>query len=77
MREKVVRRIEREVQIIYQVVKTSARQDISSNEMRSSIKNILKTLQRRYRLSDVKIVEQLHDQYHTLKTSFVKAKIEH
>ncbi len=45
--------------------------------MRSSIKNILKTLQKRYKLSNVKIVEMLHDKYHALKISFVKAKIEH
>jgi hypothetical protein len=77
MREKAVKRIKKEIQIIYQAVKTSARQYISSNKMRSSIKNILKTLQKRYKLSNVKIVEMLHNQYHALKIPFVKTKIEH
>jgi hypothetical protein len=77
MREKAIRQIERKIQIIYQAVKISTRSYISFNEMKSSIKNIFKTLQKWYKSSNVKIVKQLHDQYHTLKTSLVKAKIEH
>jgi hypothetical protein len=77
MREKAIRRIKREVQIIYQIVKTSVRSYISFNEMKSSMKNILKTLQKRYKFSNIKIVKQLHDQYHALKISLDKTKIEH
>ncbi len=67
MREKAIRRMNRRIQKVYQVIKISTRSYISFNEMKSSIKNILKTLQKRYKLSNVKIIKQLHDQYHTLK----------
>ncbi len=77
MREKLMRRAERGIQIVHQTVKTSTRQYISSSEMRSSIRKIIQTLADRYKQSDVKIVELLHEQYHSLKSaSFVKTKIE-
>jgi hypothetical protein len=44
--------------------------------MRSSIRQILQTLIDRYKQSNVKIIELLHEQYHTLKIPFVKVKIE-
>jgi hypothetical protein len=44
MREKLVRRAKRSIQIVHQIVKTSTRQYISSSEMRSSIRQILQTL---------------------------------
>ncbi len=76
MREKLIKRIERNIQTIHFAVKTTTRQYIFSNEMRSSIKQILQTLVDRYKQSNVKIVELLHEQYHALKISFVKVKIE-
>ncbi len=76
MRKKLMRRTKRSIQIVHQTVKTSARQYISSNEMRSNIRQILQTLVDRYKQSDVKIVELLHDQYYVLKSSLVKTKIE-
>ncbi len=76
MREKLMRRTERGIQIVHQTVKTSARQYISSREMRSSIREIIQALIDRYKQSNVKIVELLHDQYYVLKSSFVKDKIE-
>ncbi len=76
MREKLMRRAKRNIQIVHQTVKTSARQYISSSEMKSNIRQILQTLVDRYKQSDVKIVELLHDQYYVLKSFFVKTKIE-
>ncbi len=76
MREKLIRRTERDIQTIHLTVKASARQYILSSEMRSSIRQILQTLADRYKQSNVKIVELLHEQYHALKIPFVKTKIE-
>jgi hypothetical protein len=76
MREKLIERIEQDIQTIYLAVKTSTRQYILSNEMKSSIRQILQTLIDRYKQSSIKIVELLHEQYHALKISFVKIKIE-
>jgi hypothetical protein len=61
MREKLIRRIERSIQTIHFAVKTSARQYILSSEMRSSIRQILQTLVDRYKQSNVKIIELLHE----------------
>jgi hypothetical protein len=41
MREKLIKRTEQDIQTIYLVVKTSTRQYIFSNEMRSSLRQIL------------------------------------
>ncbi len=57
-------------------VKTSARQYISSHEMSSSVRQIIQTLTARYKLSNQKIVEQIHAQWRALKNSSVKGKIE-
>jgi hypothetical protein len=76
MREKLIRRAERGIQTIHLAVKASARQYIPSSEMRSSIRQILQTLAGRYKQSDAKIVELLHEQYHALKIFPVKVKIE-
>ncbi len=77
MKEKAMRRIERDTQIFHDAIKISTRQYISFSEMKFITRNILKTLQDRYKQSNVKIVEMLHDQYYALKISLVKAKIEH
>ncbi len=76
MREKLIKRIERNIQTIHLAVKTSARQYILFSEMKSSIKQIWQTLVDRYKQSDVKIVELFHEQYHALKIFFIKVKIE-
>jgi hypothetical protein len=76
MRKKLMRRAERNIQIVHQIVKTSTRQYISFSEMKSSIKEIIQALVDKYKQSNVKIVELLHDQYYVLKFSFVKDKIE-
>ncbi len=71
-----MRRAERDIQIVHQILKTSTRQYISSNEMRSSIREIIQALVDRYKQSNIKIVELLHDQYYVFKFSPVKDKIE-
>ncbi len=76
MREKLMRQAERDIQTIHLAVKTSTRQYIFFSEIKSNIRQILQTLIDRYKQSDVKIVELLHEQYHALKISFVKVKIE-
>jgi hypothetical protein len=76
MREKLMRRAKRNIQIVYQIVKTLIRQYILFNEMKSIIKQILQTLVDKDKQSNVKIIKLLHDQYYVLKTSFVKTKIE-
>jgi hypothetical protein len=76
MREKLIKRAERDIQTIHLAVKTSMRQYIFFSEMRSSIRQILQTLIDRYKQSDVKIIKLLHEKYHALKILFVKIKIE-
>jgi hypothetical protein len=49
MREKLIKQIEQNIQTIYLAVKTSTRQYIFLNEMKSSIKQILQTLIDRYK----------------------------
>ncbi len=77
MREKLVRRTKRSIQIVHHIVKTSTRQYISFSEIRSSIREIIQALVDRYKQSNVTIIELLHEQYYALKSvSFVKIKIE-
>jgi Fic family protein len=57
-------------------VKTSARQYIPPHEMSSSVRQIIQTLTARYKLSNQKIVEQIHAQWRALKNPSVKDKIE-
>jgi phage gp36-like protein len=57
-------------------VKTSARQYIPPHEMSSSVRQIIQTLTARYKLSNQKIVEQIHAQWRALKNPPVKDKIE-
>jgi hypothetical protein len=57
-------------------VKTSARQYIPPHEMSSSVRQIIQTLAARYKLSNQKIVEQIHAQWRALKNPPVKGKIE-
>ncbi len=71
-----MKKIAQNIRIINNVVKLSARQYILSSEEVSLIRQIIQTLTSRYKKSEVKIVEQLHEQYYDLKTSLVKAKIE-
>jgi hypothetical protein len=73
--KKQMKKIARNIRIIDNAVKLSARQYIFSSEIVSLIRQIIQILASRYKKSEVKIVEQLHEQYYDLKTFFVKAKI--
>ncbi len=64
------------IRAVDDAIKLSARQYISPNKIASSTRKILQTLAARYKLSDAKIVEQIHERYQSLKTpSSVKSKI--
>jgi hypothetical protein len=76
MTKKQMKKIAQSIKIINNAVKLSARQYIFSSEIASLIRQIIQILTSRYKKSEIKIVEQLHEQYYDLKTPFVKEKIE-
>jgi hypothetical protein len=76
MTKKQMKKIAQNIRIVDNVVKLSARQYISSSEIVSLIRQIIQILTSRYKKSEVKIVEQLHEQYYALKISSFKTKIE-
>ncbi len=76
MTKKQMKKIAQGIKIVDNVVKLSAPQYILSSEIVSLIRQIIQILISRYKKSEVKIVEQLHEQYYALKTGpSVKAKI--
>jgi hypothetical protein len=75
MRKKQVKKIAQGIKIVDNVVKLSARLYILSSEIVLLVRQIIQILISRYKKSEIKIIEQLYDQYCALKTSFVKAKI--
>ncbi len=70
--EEILQRIRK----VHTAVKTSARQYIPHHEMTSSVRQIIQTLAARYKLSNDKIVEQIHAQWRALKSAPVKGEIE-
>jgi hypothetical protein len=64
------------IKAVDDAIKLSTRQYIPLNEIASPTRKIIQTLASRYKLSDSKVVEQIHEQYQTLKTPLVKQKIE-
>jgi hypothetical protein len=62
MLEKLYERTTRELQTMNNVIRTSAHQYISSNELRSSARTIIKLLAARYKLDQSKIIQQIHEQ---------------
>jgi hypothetical protein len=62
MLSKFIEKILQDIRKVSTAVKTSARQYISSHEMSSSVRQIIQTLTARYKLSNQKIVEQIHAQ---------------
>jgi hypothetical protein len=76
MRDKYRKRITQEITVVDNAIKLSARQYISSNEIESSTRKIIQTLTSRYKLTQAKIVKQMHEQYQALKTTHLsKEKI--
>jgi hypothetical protein len=76
MTKKHMKKIAQSIRIVDNVVKLSARQYILSSEIVSLTRQIIQILISRYKKSEAKIVEQLHEQYYDLKTPPVKEKIE-
>jgi hypothetical protein len=62
MLEKLYERTTRELQTIDNAIRTSAQQYISSNELRSFARKIIKLLAARYKLDQSKIIQQIHEQ---------------
>ncbi len=76
MLSKFTEKILQDIRNVSTAVKTSARQYIPPHEMSSSVRQIIQTLAARYKLSNQKIVKQIHAQWRALKNSSVKDKIE-
>jgi hypothetical protein len=74
--DKYADKIINEIKAVDDAIKLSARQYISLNEIASSTRKIIQTLASRYKLSDSKVVEQIHERYQELKIPFSKQKIE-
>jgi hypothetical protein len=62
MLSKFTEEILQDIRKVSTAVKTSARQYIPPHEMSSSVRQIIQTLTARYKLSNQKIVEQIHAQ---------------
>jgi hypothetical protein len=62
MLSKFTQKILQDIQNVSIAVKTSVKQYILSHEMSSSVRQIIQSLTERYKLSNQKIVEQIHAQ---------------
>jgi hypothetical protein len=62
MLEKLYERTIRELQTINNAIRTFAQQYISSNELKSFARKIMKLLVARYKLNQSKIIQQIHEQ---------------
>lgn len=67
--------IAKNMRLILTVLKMSIRQHISVIEMDSSVKKIIQLLTARYKQSNKKIIQQMHEEYCLLKVLSVKRKI--
>jgi hypothetical protein len=76
MREKQVLKIAHEMRIVDNALKISARSYISSNEMTSSCRDIIKILAARYELTNDQIIEQIQEEFLNLKYLLTKDKDE-
>ncbi len=73
--KKYIDRINSDIMRMQNVIKLFARMYLLSNELFAESRRMLQTLSARYQLSDARIKEQLHETWHALKASSVKAKI--
>jgi hypothetical protein len=62
MLEKLYERTTRELQTTNNAIRTSVHQYISSNELKSSVRTIIKLHAVRYKLDQSKIIQQIHEQ---------------
>jgi replication initiation and membrane attachment protein DnaB len=68
LKEKRINKIAKNMQIVDSVIKMSARSYISSDEMTSSCRDVIKMLAARYQLTKDQIIEQIQDEFQDLKT---------
>ena len=76
IKEKQIERSVYKMRIVNTTLKTSTRTYISSNEMNSSIRSIIKLLAARYKRSDDQIIKQIHEKFQIIQQSSTKNKIE-
>ncbi len=76
MLKKLYERTTRELQTMNNAIRTSAHQYISSNKLRSLARIIIKLLATRYKLDQSKIIQQIHEQWRSLKILSIKDKVE-
>jgi predicted NAD-dependent protein-ADP-ribosyltransferase YbiA (DUF1768 family) len=77
LKEKRITKIAKEMRIVDNAIKTSVRPYISSDEMTSSCRDIIRLLAARYQLTNDQIIEQIQNEFQDLKTwSPIKNKIE-
>jgi hypothetical protein len=74
--KKYIDRINNDIMRMQNVIKLFARMYLPSNELFAESRRMLQTLSARYKLSDARIKEQLHETWRALKTSSAKVKIE-
>jgi hypothetical protein len=68
LKEKRINKIAKGMQIVDNAIKMSARSYISSDEMTSSCRDIIRMLAARYKLTKDQIIEQIQDEFQDLKT---------
>jgi predicted NAD-dependent protein-ADP-ribosyltransferase YbiA (DUF1768 family) len=76
LKEKRINKIAKGMQIVDNAIKMSARSYISSDEMTSSCRDIIRMLAARYKLTKDQIIEQIQDEFQDLKWASTKDKIE-
>jgi DNA polymerase III delta prime subunit len=73
--KKYIDRINNDIMRMQNVIKLFARMYLFSNKLFAESRRMLQTLSARYKLSDAKVKEQLHETWRALKTSSAKVKI--
>ncbi len=67
MKEKRINKIAKDMQIVDNAIKISARSYISSDEMTSSCRDIIRMLTAKYKLTKDQIIEQIQNEFQDLK----------
>jgi hypothetical protein len=73
--ERYIDRINNDIMRVQNAIKLFARMYLLSNELFAESRRMLQTLSTRYKLSEAKVKEQLHETWRALKTSSAKVKI--
>jgi replication initiation and membrane attachment protein DnaB len=67
LKEKRINKIAKDMQIVDNAIKISARSYISSDEMTSSCRDIIRMLTAKYKLTKDQIIEQIQNEFQDLK----------